>query len=44
MTCQLQINAAVLEKERSEGSKMRFFGKDVEGFKTQRLDEAKISP
>ncbi len=35
MTVQLQINAAVLEKERSEGSNMRFFGKDVKGFETQ---------
>lgn len=44
MTCQLQINAAVLEKERAEGgignaenSKTRFFGKDVTGFNRQRV-------
>jgi hypothetical protein len=43
MTVQLQINAAVLEKERSEGgfgtdeySKTRFFGSGVKGFERQR--------
>ena len=55
MTCQLQINAAVLEKTRSEGgvnfliddpeknSKMRFFGKDVKGFEIQNAGINNIS-
>jgi hypothetical protein len=43
MTVQLQINAAVLEKERSEGSKMRFFGKDVAGFKDQELNPSLVT-